>query len=447
MAAPGVEAQRMRILIKWPTRGRPQQFLENLGRWQALLSGGNEGHFLISVDEDDSTMNQPAMRQALAARANLTLRVGPAGRSKIAACNADVDAWVRQTARPPHVLVLASDDMVPQIAGYDAIITTTMAEAFPNLDGALHFNDGYHGRDQVMTLSVLGWNLYTKFGYLYQPEYQSFFCDNEFTAVTRAIGAYHYDPRVIVRHCHIGRTPDALYRRNQACWRHDQDTYQRRKAAGFNLREPVLSILIPTLMVRSASLQELLDNLNCQIAALADPWAVEIRINRDAGEKPVGRKRNELLAMARGRYVAFIDDDDQVAGDYIAEILTALARQPGVDCVVFAGELTVDCHYAGPFDFGLEHGHYYQHGGVYYRTPNHLCPVKRILALATGFPVINRGEDTDYAVRLYPRLQSQAVVGQPAVQASAEGPGPLRKKSLYFYRFSTRGTKTQKPIT
>ncbi len=438
----------MRMLIKWPTRQRPQKFLENLARWRAMLSGCNQVHFLISVDEDDSTMNQPAIRKALAAMANVTLRVGPAGRSKIAACNADVDAWVRETSLTPHVLVLASDDMVPQVPGYDQLITTTMAEVFPNVDGALHFDDGYHGGNRVITLSVLGWNLYTKFGYLYQPEYQSFFCDNEFTDVTRAIGAYHYDPRVIVRHCHVGRTPDALYRRNQACWLQDQNTYHRRHQAGFGLREPILSILIPTLPVRHASLQQLLDNLNRQTAALGNPWAVEIRINRDGGEKPVGVKRNELLATARGQYVAFIDDDDQVATDYMAEILAALARHPGADCVVFAGELTVDGHIAGPFDFGLEHRRYYQRGGVYYRTPNHLCPVKRALAVATGFPTINRGEDTDYAVRLYPQLQSQAAVRRSAAaHEKSDHPDRMVKKTLYFYRFSTRGTKTQKPIT
>ena len=198
---------------------------------------------------------------------------------------------------------------------------------------------------------------------------------------------------------------------------------------------------------RKATLQLLLGNLNGQLAALEDPWAVEIRINRDGGEKPVGVKRNELLAVARGRYVVFIDDDDQVAPDYMADILAALARQPGVDCVVFAGELTVDSHDAGPFDFGLEHRHYYQQDGVYYRTPNHLCPVKRTLALATGFPAVNRGEDTDYAVRLYPQLQSQAVVRRPATSDLIEGSGRPGKKTLYFYHFSTRGTKTQKPIT
>ena len=293
----------MRMLIKWPTRERPRMFLENLRRWQAMLSGDNQVRFLISVDADDPAMTQPAMRRSLAAMPNVTVRVGPAGRSKIAACNADIQAWVRETAFTPQVLVLAGDDMIPQVSGYDAVIAASMAGTFPNLDGALHFDDGYHGGNRVITFSVLGWNLYAKFGCLYQPDYQSFFCDNEFTDVTRAIGAYHYDPRVIVRHCHIGRTPDALYRRNQACWLHDRDTYQRRKDAGFGLREPILSILIPTLTVRSAALQLLLGNLNGQLAALEDPWAVEIQINRDGGEKPVGVKRNELLAVARGRQV------------------------------------------------------------------------------------------------------------------------------------------------
>lgn len=438
----------MRILIKWPTRGRPRMFLENLSRWRALLSGSHQVRFLISVDEDDPAMTQAAMCRALLAMPGVTVRAGPAGRSKIAACNADIQAWVRETSWTPQVLVLAGDDMVPQVPGYDAIIATAMAKAFVNLDGALHFNDGYLGGERLITLSVLGWNLYAKFGYLYHPDYQAFFCDNEFTDVTRKSGAYQYDPRVIVRHCHIGQTPDALYRRNQACWMHDQSTYQRRKMCGFNMCEPMLSILIPTLPVRAASLQLLLDNLNRQAACLADPWAVEICINRDGGEKPVGVKRNELLAAARGRYVAFIDDDDQVARDYMTEILAALARQPEVDCVVFGGELTVDTRYAGWFDFGLEHRHYHQKGSVYYRTPNHLCPVKRALALATGFPAVNRGEDTDYAVRLYPQLQSQAVVLEPR-RGNSPGVNPagVPKKKLYFYQFSTRGTQTQKPIT
>lgn len=346
----------MKILVKWPTRQRPRRFLENLQRWRAMASGRHTMQFLISTDTDDAAMgpSTPVM-QSLLAMPDVTVRVGPAGRSKIAACNADVDAFVHQTGFIPDILMLASDDMVPEISGYDAIIAQVMSEQFINLDGALHFNDGYLGRDHLITLSILGWNLYRKMRVIYHPEYLSFFCDNEFTDVTRMMGAYHYDSRVLVRHCHVGQSPDALYQRNQVHWNADQATYMRRRAMGFGLRQPLLSILIPTLPVRIASLQLLLENLNAQVHALENPWQVEIRLNRDDGTKPLGVKRNELLRAARGRYIAFIDDDDQVDPGYMADILSAILRRPGVDCVVFRGLFTIDGALAGPFDYSLAH--------------------------------------------------------------------------------------------
>jgi len=38
--------------------------------------------------------------------------------------------------------------------------------------------------------------------------------------------------------------------------------------------------------------------------------------------------------------------------------------------------------------------------GPFERLPNHLCPVKRNIALGTGFKSIKYGEDAEYARRL-----------------------------------------------
>lgn len=182
-------------------------------------------------------------------------------------------------------------------------------------------------------------------------------------------------------------------------------------------------------------MRELLDTLHRQIFALANPWQVEIHIARDSGELPVGAKRQSLLRQARGDFVCFIDDDDLVAATYIADILAAIGRQPGADCVVFAGRLEVDGRFAGPFDYSICHQRYYQLGNRYFRTPNHLCPVRRELAMQVGFKAVNCGEDTDYARRLYPLLKTQAEIAAP------DGSG--EKKTLYHYRFSPAGTATQ----
>ena len=234
----------------------------------------------------------------------------------------------------------------------------------------------------------------------------------------------------------MGRRPDELYRRNAQYWNEDQAVYEKRRAAKFGQSPPALSILIASLECRAAPLAELLAELHRQIFQNADPWAVEIHIARDAGAQNVGVKRDALLRRARGRYVCFIDDDDMVAHTYIQDILDAGRAEPNADCVVFAGRLEVDGRYVGPFDYSIAHRRYYQTANRYYRTPNHLCPVKRELALAVGFAPLNCGEDTDYARRLYPLLKTEA-----SVRVRPDAP---ERKELYRYRFSPSLTATQK---
>ena len=427
----------MNILIKWPTRSRPQLFLATLARWRSMASGQHCIRYVISIDADDPTMCTPWVTRALADMKDVRVITGAARRSKVSACNADlpVDGDYSFAGEPPDMLVLASDDMQPRMREWDDIFAKTMAQQFPAMDGALHFSDGYRGGQSLMTLSIMGWNLYRRFGYVYHPAYQSFFCDNEFTAVVKKTGRYAWDPRVVIEHEHIGRHPDALYRRNQLRWREDELMFALRQSAGFDIQTPRLSILIAALDKREKSLRELLDILHQQIFALANPWQVEIRVARDRGELPVGTKRQRLLREAGGDFVCFIDDDDLVAPTYVADILFAIDRQPGVDCVVFGGRLEVDGRFAGPFDYSIAHQRYYQVGNRYFRTPNHLCPVRRDLAIQVGFKAVNCGEDTDYARRLYPLLKTQAEIAAP------DGTG--EKKTLYQYRFSPTGTATQ----
>jgi hypothetical protein len=52
--------------------------------------------------------------------------------------------------------------------------------------------------------------------------------------------------------------------------------------------------------------------------------------------------------------------------------------------------------------------------GVYYRTINHLCPVKREMALMAKFPRgINQGEDSEYADRLMKYLRTEYYINKP----------------------------------
>jgi len=80
----------------------------------------------------------------------------------------------------------------------------------------------------------------------------------------------------------------------------------------------ILSILTPSVPSRLEQLNALRAMLASQIG---DQLAVEHLILIDNKRRTVGEKRDNLLRIALGRYVAFVDDDDFVSEDYINEIV------------------------------------------------------------------------------------------------------------------------------
>jgi hypothetical protein len=90
-----------------------------------------------------------------------------------------------------------------------------------------------------------------------------------------------------------------------------------------------LSILVCGLYERRGL--PLLDDLDGQ----ANNRAVELLTLYDNRAMTVGRKRTILLSMAKGEYFAFVDDDDTVAPDYVARLLTTIEANPGVDVITF----------------------------------------------------------------------------------------------------------------
>jgi len=161
----------MKILIKFPTRGRKNKFFNVLKKYQTFLSDINSVTFLISIDEDDADMNNSDSLEILSTFKNCKVIVGKSN-SKIHAVNRDIDKdgdW--------DIILLASDDMIPQVKGYDQIIINKMLENYPDTDGVLWFNDGYQG-NKLNTLCILGKKYYKRFNYIYFPEYKSTLCDN-----------------------------------------------------------------------------------------------------------------------------------------------------------------------------------------------------------------------------------------------------------------------------
>lgn len=397
--------EQLKILVRMPTRDRAQQALDRIAEYRRLA--GRPIDVEVVVDENDESMRRLFVLKALR-DLDCTITVGR-HKTKIEAVNGGrVTGW--------DILVLASDDMVPITRGWAIHVERDMREHFPQLDGALHYNDGLQG-ERLYTLPIMGRRLYEQFGYVYEPAYQSLWCDNEQGAVLRKMKRLMYIPkRIVEHHHHVGgkANNDALYKRNDAAWNVDKQTFKAREARGFDTPKMRLSIMIPTMPSRAEFLRRLLEHLWKQ--ALRHPRQVEILT--DAGHGTTGEKRQRLLERAIGQYVASIDDDDWVSEDYIDRIFAALDKCPDADCA----ELHVLMLSGGQEHRGhcsIKYTTWKQEGGVFQRCPNHLSPVKRELALKVGFPKKTIGEDADYSMLLRHHLK-------------VEAPMPSTKP-LYFY--------------
>lgn len=156
----------------------------------------------------------------------------------------------------------------------------------------------------------------------------------------------------------------------------------------------ILSILTPAIPARMDKITALCAKLERQIGSAA----VEHLVLIDNRKRSVGFKRDALLRAARGRYVAFVDDDDAVSDNYIFEILKATQSDP--DVITFKQHCVVNGQ-VGLVEFRLGHPNEpFQPGFLTRRNAWHVCAWRRTIAVQSAFPDWNYGEDWAFAAPL-----------------------------------------------
>lgn len=224
----------MKILVQFPTLCRKGKFLHCIEQYNNMLSGINDIFFNINCDTDDSQMNNENTRNDIAKiLTKSSYRINYLEKSnKISAINSMIDVNF-------DVLLCASDDMIPVEEGWDEHISDNMETYFPNLDGALHFNDGYT-ENKLITLSIMGKKLYEYFGYVYHPDYKSLYCDNEFTEEVYSLNKVKYIDKEIIKHEHYSREGnvnsgdyDLAAKKTLFFAGRDGSVFKKRKALGF----------------------------------------------------------------------------------------------------------------------------------------------------------------------------------------------------------------------
>lgn len=149
----------------------------------------------------------------------------------------------------------------------------------------------------------------------------------------------------------------------------------------------------------------------------ADRTDVEVIALFDNKKRTIGKKRDDLLQMAQGRYVVFIDDDDRLHEDFVYEIVKAIDRLPvndageGCDCIVYNSMCSVNGDTPYLCKYGMEYNYEILHDGTpqkeWHGKPAHTMVYRTALAQRHRFTDMGHGEDYDWVKRACTDIKSQ----------------------------------------
>lgn len=219
----------MRILFKYPTRGRTKLFFAGLDSIYRNISDPDNFHVAITIDTDDSSMNNDTIIGEIMAYGNISIQLGHS-ESKINAINRDIPDYAFE------VLMCMSDDMRFNFYGFDQIVRMEMPAT---LDHLLHFWD-VDTKGTLATMYIAGkkW-LESRGGEIYNSAYKSLFCDNEEEECAKILGKHKMVDYSIYTHLnpaygHLSK--DQMFIDQQEIgWTVDHATYLERRANNFYL--------------------------------------------------------------------------------------------------------------------------------------------------------------------------------------------------------------------
>jgi len=175
-----------------------------------------------------------------------------------------------------------------------------------------------------------------------------------------------------------------------------------------------------------------MEKLEKQIGDREDVEIISIMDNKSFG---ISEKRNELMKLARGSHLTWIDDDDDVDVNYVKRLTETIEKNPSVDVISFDQMCYLEGKEARVFaQMGNPHEHVLPDptDPTRYRDtlrpPYHWCCWKTSLAASESFrnphniEGVQIHEDIDWLRRLYPKVEESIY---------------LEGEYLHIYRYST----------
>ena len=159
-----------------------------------------------------------------------------------------------------------------------------------------------------------------------------------------------------------------------------------------------LSILVPTVPSRLTTFYpRIMSELLKQTENYPE---IEIIGLFDNKKRTTGQKRQDLLSMAQGTHLVFIDDDDRISENYVKSIMDTLNENLETDCIVFDSICKINggpgilCKYGIEFEYG-----YILDGTEWRGKPAHTMVYKSSIAKKHMYSNMTSGEDVDWVKR------------------------------------------------
>lgn len=170
------------------------------------------------------------------------------------------------------------------------------------------------------------------------------------------------------------------------------------------MNNPILSILTPTIRGRESQVAKLQTSIEDQSSKLKNSAWIEHLVLCDNRARSIGAKRQSLVDIARGQYIAFVDDDDDVAPDYVESLLRA--AETGADVITFR-QRAIYNGLESEVHFGVNNQDgQFTPGGITLRAPWHVCAWRRERVEGCLFGESNYGEDLVWCQQARKRIRT-----------------------------------------
>lgn len=221
------------ISILHPSRGRPEKSVETFKKWMSHSRSNNEVEFILSLDEDEPTDHPYIKSSKYITLYNAAMFThGHPYKTVVSKNRSAVDA-INNAARVStgDVLIVVSDDTEP----CNAWIEYIYHEANGKTDWIMKTQDGI--QPWIITMPVMDRAYYSRFSYIYHPDYLHMFCDTELSCVADITGR-KIKSNLMFPHKHYSVTkeqPDEINKKADSTWAQGEKLFLERYKRNFDL--------------------------------------------------------------------------------------------------------------------------------------------------------------------------------------------------------------------